>query len=60
MPTVKVYNMAGQETGTIELNADIFGIEPNVSAMHAVVKNHLANKRHSVHSDSCRGSWRWY
>ena len=58
MPTVKVYNMAGQETGTIELNADIFGIEPNVSAMHAVVKNHLANKRQGTQSTLTRAEVR--
>ena len=26
MPTVKVYNMAGQQTGEMELNAAVFGI----------------------------------
>ena len=54
MPTVKVYNMAGQQTGEMELNAAVFGIEPNVSAMHAVVKNHLANKRQGTQSTLTR------
>lgn len=54
MPTVKVYNMAGQETGELELNAAIFGIEPNVPAMHAVVKNYLANCRQGTQSTLTR------
>lgn len=50
MPTVKVYNMAGKETGEIELSEAIFGIEPNEQALHASVKNHLANKRQGTQS----------
>ena len=58
MPTVKVYNMAGQETGEIELSAAVFGIQPSVSAMHAVVKNHLANKRQGTQSTLTRAEVR--
>ena len=58
MPTVKVYNMAGQQTGEMELNAAVFGIERNVSAMHAVVKNHLANKRQGTQSTLTRAEVR--
>ena len=58
MPTVKVYNMAGEQTGELELNAAVFGIEPNVSAMHAVVKNHLANKRQGTQSTLTRAEVR--
>ena len=58
MPTVKVYNMAGEQTGELELNAAVFGIEPNVSAMHAVVKNHLANKRQGNQSTLTRAEVR--
>ena len=58
MPTVKVYNMAGQETGELELNAAIFGIEPNVPAMHAVVKNYLANCRQGTQSTLTRSEVR--
>ena len=45
MSSVKMYNMAGAEVGTVELNDAIFGIEPNEAVVHAVVKNHLANCR---------------
>ena len=50
MPTVKVYNMAGEVTGEVELSASVFGIEPNEPALHAAVKNHLANKRQGTQS----------
>ena len=50
MPTVKVYNMAGQVTGEVELSEAIFGIEPNDAAIHAAVKNHLANVRQGTQS----------
>ena len=50
MSTVKVLNMAGAEVGTVELNDAIFGIEPNESAVHEVVKNHLANCRQGTQS----------
>ena len=50
MPTVKVYNMAGEVTGEIELSEAIFGIEPNEQALHASVKNHLANVRQGTQS----------
>ena len=44
MPKVAVLDMTGKEVGTVELSDSIFGIEPNVSVMHDVVVNHLANK----------------
>lgn len=50
MPTVKVYSMAGEVTGETQLSDAIFGIEPNVPAMHAAVKNHLANRRQGTQS----------
>ena len=58
MAKVKVLNMAGTETGTIDLNDAIFGIEPNQNAVHAVVKNHLANRRQGTQSAKTRGEVR--
>lgn len=55
MSKVKVLNMDGQDAGTIELKDEIFGIEPNQNAIHAVVKNHLANKRQGTQSAKTRG-----
>ena len=50
MANVNVLNMAGQKVGEVELNAAIFGIEPNQAALHEVVKNHLANTRQGTQS----------
>ena len=50
MPKANVYSMAGTQVGEIDLNDAIFGIEPNVSVMHDVVKNHLANCRQGTQS----------
>jgi len=58
MATVKVLNMAGAEAGSIELNDDIFGITPNANAVHAVVKNYLANQRQGTQSAKTRGEVR--
>ena len=45
MPKTNVYDMSGKQVGEIELSAALFGIEPNQSVVHDVVKNHLANCR---------------
>ena len=50
MSTIKVLNMAGAEVGTVELNDAVFGIEPNQTVVHEVVKNHLANCRQGTQS----------
>jgi len=50
MSMIKVLNMAGNQVGEVELNASIFGIEPNMSVVHDVVKNHLANCRQGTQS----------
>ena len=54
MSTIKVLNMAGAEVGTVELKDSIFGIEPNESVVHEVVKNHLANCRQGTQSARTR------
>ena len=58
MATVTMLNMAGQEAGTIELNDAVFGIEPNQNAVHAVVKNILANRRQGTQSAKTRAEVR--
>ena len=55
MPKANVFNMAGEKIGEIELSEAIFGIEPNVSVMHDVVKNHLANCRQGTQSALTKG-----
>jgi len=58
MAKVTMLNMAGAEVGSIDLNDAIFGIEPNQNAVHAVVKNYLANQRQGTQSAKNRGEVR--
>ena len=50
MLKTNVYDMSGKLVGEIELSEAVFGIEPNESVVHDVVKNHLANKRQGTQS----------
>ena len=54
MPKVTVFDMAGNNVGEITLSDAVFGIEPNVPVMHAVVKNYLANQRQGTQSTLTR------
>jgi large subunit ribosomal protein L4 len=54
MATVKVFDMAGNAVSETELSDAVFGIEPNVSVMHAVVVNYLANQRQGTQSTLTR------
>ena len=54
MPKVTVYNMSGAQVGEIELSEAVFGIQPNQVAVHAVVKNYLANQRQGTQSTLTR------
>ena len=50
MLKTNVLDMSGKVVGEIELSEAIFGIAPNQSVVHDVVKNHLANKRQGTQS----------
>ena len=50
MPKVDILNMEGSVVDSLELNDAVFGIEPNHSALHQVVKAQLANKRQGTQS----------
>lgn len=54
MPSIKVLDMKGSQVSTIELSEDIFGIKPNVTAMHTMVVNYLANQRQGTQSTLTR------
>ena len=58
MAKVTMLNMQGANAGTIELNDEIFAIAPNEFAVHAVVKNYLANQRQGTQSAKTRGEVR--
>jgi len=42
--------MAGEVIGEVTLSEAVFGVKPNTRAIHAAVKNHLANKRQGSQS----------
>ena len=46
----KVYNMAGNVVGEIELSEAVFGVEVNKAVVQDVVKNHLAALRQGTQS----------
>ncbi len=54
MATVSVYNMEGQEVGTIELNDSIFAANINEHLVHMAVVQQLANNRQGTQSAKTR------
>ena len=55
MPKVKLYNIAGQETGEIELNDSVFGVDYNEAVIHQAVVRQMANERLGTHATKTRG-----
>ena len=37
MPKIDVYNMEGKKVSDVELNDNVFGIEPNEAVVHSVL-----------------------
>ena len=54
MPKVAVYDITGAQTGELELNDNVFGVEVNVSVMHQAVVRQLANQRQGTHASKTR------
>ena len=53
---IAVLNKAGQETGrNVELNTEIYAVEPNDHAIYLDVKQYLANQRQGTHKAKDRG-----
>jgi large subunit ribosomal protein L4 len=53
---VEIVNTEGKKTGkSVELHADIFGIEPNDHAIYLAVKQFLANQRQGTHKSKEKG-----
>jgi large subunit ribosomal protein L4 len=52
---VPVRNIAGETVEDIELNDDIFAIEPNKAVMHQALVRQLANARQGTHNSQTRG-----
>ena len=57
MPSVKIYNMKGQETGSMNLS-DYFAVEYNEPLIHQAVVTRLANERQGTKSTLTRSEVR--
>ena len=58
MAAVNVKNVAGKDAGKVELDAAVFGLEPNVPVMHQVVTAQLAARRSGTQSTKTRAEVR--
>src|SRR5215207_3683762 len=58
MSTVTVRTATGGESGSVELPADVFGVQPNVPLMHQVVTAQLARRRAGTQSTKTRAEVR--
>ena len=54
MANVSVFNMEGNEVGTMELNDAIFGAKVNEHLVHLAVVSQLANKRQGTQKAKTR------
>lgn len=54
MTKVSVYNIEGNEVGSIELNDAVFGVEVNEHLLHMAVVAQLANKRQGTQKAKTR------
>jgi large subunit ribosomal protein L4 len=62
---INVKNASGTTIEEVELNDDIFGIEPNTAVMHQALVRQLANRRLGTHKAKTRGevsgtTAKWY
>ena len=58
MPVLNVYKLDGSQAGTVEVNNEIFGIEPNKNVMHEVLVAELAEVRQGSASTKTRAEVR--
>ena len=58
MPVLNIYKLDGSQSGTVELNNEIFGIEPNKTVMHEVLVAELAELRQGSASTKTRAEVR--
>ena len=58
MPVLNIYKLDGSQAGTVEVNNEIFGIEPNKHVMHEVLVSELAEARQGSASTKTRAEVR--
>lgn len=54
MAVLNIYNLAGTQTGTVEVNNEVFGIEPNQAVLHEVLTAELAAARQGTAATKTR------
>lgn len=55
MAEIPLYNMEGQQVGSLALPDAVFGVEPNVGLMHQAVRTEEANRRQGTADTRTRG-----
>ncbi len=58
MVSIAVTSSTGSKVGSVELDKELFGIEPNVPVMHQVVTAQLAARRAGTHNTKTRAEVR--
>jgi len=58
MASITVKNSAGNDAGSLDLDDDMFGVQPNVPLMHQVVTAQLAARRSGTQSTKTRAEVR--
>ncbi|MDA8334453.1 MAG: 50S ribosomal protein L4 [Peptococcaceae bacterium] len=58
MPSVSVFNMEGEQVGTLELSEAVFGVPVNEAVLHEVVVMQMANRRKGTADTKTRGEVR--
>lgn len=58
MASIEMKDMSGKKVKAVDLSADVFGIEPNVTAMHEVVRAQRAAWRAGTSNTLTRGQVR--
>ena len=58
MANVAIYNMEGNEVGSLELNDAVFGVEINEHLVHMAVVQQLANNRQGTQKAKTRSEVR--
>lgn len=54
MAVLNIYNLTGSQIGTVEVNNDVFGIEPNQAVLHEVLTAELAAARQGTAATKTR------
>src|SRR3712207_8624909 len=54
MAVLNIYDLAGNQTGTVEVNEAVFGIEPNKTVLHEVLTAELAAARQGTAATKTR------